>query len=156
MFVGIVQTKFHESDPEVPILPPKDVIVSPVPSTSTWHTALLPSASTNFSTGYTVMCDSRPTKHHTRNPSPSPHLGEDVKAFGQHITCPYRPTTAPYSLAAYGNLVKTSLPRSVILFRRIHNLSGISSATQNSYGYSDRLHHIRRERDRMYLGMRMR
>jgi uncharacterized protein (TIGR02453 family) len=33
-FVGIVQMRFHESDPEVPILPPRDVIVRPIPLTS--------------------------------------------------------------------------------------------------------------------------
>lgn len=96
MFVGIVQTKFAESDPEVPILPPNSVIVSFL-FPPTYPSPLRPLAcvgpGSKSSTGSTATSDSLPTKRPTRNPSPFLPPEEGEKVFGQHTTSPYPRTT---------------------------------------------------------------
>lgn len=114
MFVGLVQLKMQEADNQLPHLPPKDVIVSehsgtilPVnQNTCTQFTSHF--ASLTSSTESTATSASRPTRHPTNVPFPSPHLAAVGKAYGQGITCPSVLMINPSLHAGFGVLVKTN------------------------------------------------
>jgi hypothetical protein len=74
-FVERIQLKFFEADNEIPILPPKDVIVSGA------GRSLL-----TFSIGFIETYDSPPTRHRIKRASRCRHHEEDEKESGPDIT----------------------------------------------------------------------